>query len=155
ERGDNDEPIIKSLGFDMMRYHLARAAQWIEWKRVGGDFRERMTAPPRDIVADTLATPNQPLPVLSRIVESPVFAQDGTLQTSPGFHPASQTYYSPTAGFTVRDVPEHPDGIDIEKARILIVDELLGEFPFIGDAEIAHAVGILLLPFARDLIDGP
>lgn len=155
EAGDKGEPIIKPLGFDMMRHHLARAATWIEWKKAGDDFQEQVTAPPKDIVSDVLATPDQPLPVLSRIVEAPVFAPDGTLQTSPGFHPASQTYFAPASGFTVPDLPERPDGMDLETARTLIVDELLGDFPFVGDAEIAHAVAILLLPFARDLIDGP
>ena len=31
-------------------------------------------------------------------------------------------------------------------------DELLGDFPFIGQSERAHAVAMFLLPFARDLI---
>ena len=33
--------------------------------------------------------------------------------------------------------------------------ELLGDFPFTGDAERPHAVGFLLLPFLRELVDGP
>jgi putative DNA primase/helicase len=32
---------------------------------------------------------------------------------------------------------------------------LLGQFPFTGGPELAHAVALLLLPFARELIDGP
>jgi hypothetical protein len=34
------------------------------------------------------------------------------------------------------------------------VDELLGDFPFVGEAERAHAIALLLLPFCRDLIAG-
>ncbi len=37
----------------------------------------------------------------------------------------------------------------------MITEELLGDFPFVGNGEIAHGVAALLLPFARDLIDGP
>ncbi|MCC6492546.1 MAG: hypothetical protein IT424_05950 [Pirellulales bacterium] len=52
-------------------------------------------------------------------------------------------------------MPERPTSDDVAAARSLVVDELLGDFPCIGDAERAHAVALLLLPFARDLIAGP
>jgi putative DNA primase/helicase len=35
------------------------------------------------------------------------------------------------------------------------LDDLLGDFPFRSDADRAHAVALFLLPFVRDLIDGP
>lgn len=37
----------------------------------------------------------------------------------------------------------------------MLTRELLGDFPFVGAAEKAHALALLLLPFCRDLIDGP
>lgn len=161
ESGDEEEPIIKALTFDRMRYALARSAEWTEWKRSGEDLVERATVPPMDVVNDVLATPDIKLPILTRIVEAPVFAMDGTLQTTPGYHPRSQTYYVPAAGFTVPNVPETPDSQDVESARNILCDELLGDFPFVvsdsakPSAELAHAVALLLLPFARDLISGP
>ena len=33
--------------------------------------------------------------------------------------------------------------------------ELLGDFPFVSDAERAHALALLLLPLVRGLVDGP
>ena len=102
EASDKGEPIIKPLKFDMLRHHLARAATWIEWTKAGDDLREKNTAPPKDIVADVQATPDQPLPVLSRVVQAPVYAPDGTLQTTPGYHAASQTYYAPAEGSACR-----------------------------------------------------
>jgi len=53
------------------------------------------------------------------------------------------------------EVPELPTKADIEAARALIVDELLGDFPFSEQADRANAVAMLLLPFMRDLIPGP
>jgi hypothetical protein len=35
------------------------------------------------------------------------------------------------------------------------VNQLLGDFPFVSDAEVAHAVAMLLQPFVRDMISGP
>ena len=155
ESGDQAEPIIRGLKQTSTRYELARAATWIEWRKAGDNEVERITSPPKDVVDDVLATPNHPLPILSRIVEAPVVAADGTVQTEPGYHPRSKTFYVPSAGFSVEDVPEFPEGADLERARIFICDELLGDFPFVSDAEKANAIALGLLPFARDLIDGP
>jgi putative DNA primase/helicase len=41
------------------------------------------------------------------------------------------------------------------EALLSINTELLGDFPFVGDAEKAHAVALLLQPFVRELIAGP
>ena len=46
-----------------------------------------------------------------------------------------------------------PTAIDITEARRLLETELLGDFPFVDAADKAHAVALLLLFFARDLID--
>ena len=37
----------------------------------------------------------------------------------------------------------------------LITFELLGDFPFVGNAEEAHASALTLQPFVRELIQGP
>jgi hypothetical protein len=55
----------------------------------------------------------------------------------------------------VPPVPERPSAADVERALALIKDELLGDFPFVSDAERAHALALLLIPFVRDMIDGP
>ena len=62
------------------------------------------------------------------------------------------SFYAPAAGFAIPDVPDRPTPRDIETATRLVCDELLGDFPFIGESERAHAVAMFLLPFARDLI---
>jgi hypothetical protein len=155
ETGDEGDPIIRILDQNRMRHHLARAAKWIKWEKRGEDYVEKAIEPPISVVNDVLATPDQPLPILSRLVEAPVFAADGTLQTMGGYHPASQTYYAPADGFLVPNVSSHPTPEEIALARTLLCDELLGDFPFVGLAELAHAVALLLLPFTRDLIAGP
>ena len=50
---------------------------------------------------------------------------------------------------------DYPTAEDLERARSQIVKELIPDFPFVGDADRAHAVALLLLPFVRNLIDGP
>jgi hypothetical protein len=54
----------------------------------------------------------------------------------------------------VPSVPAFPSAQEIKKARDLML-EMIVDFPFVGEAERAHAVALFLLPFVRDLIDGP
>jgi putative DNA primase/helicase len=151
----DDEAHLYPAGLtsDRLRHELARIANWyVEDAETG---KRNIVKPPADVVRDVLATPNPPLPVLRRLVEVPVFGPDGSLQTDPGYHPASRTYYQPASGFTLEAVPENPSAKDMALARRLILGEVLADFPFVGEADRAHAVGLWLLPGCRDLIDGP
>jgi hypothetical protein len=155
EHDDRAELVPRPLDEDRMRHVLARVADWTKQKKIGEELAEVPAMPPRDVVRDVLATPDVALPVVTRFVPAPVFAKDGSLQIEPGYHAASKTYYEPAAGFTMPSVPERPTQDDVARARALLLDELLVDFPFVGPAEKAHALAALLLPFARDLIEGP
>ena len=51
-------------------------------------------------------------------------------------------------------MPERPSSAETDAARTLLLDGLLGDFPFTSEAERAHALALILLPFMRALIDG-
>ena len=110
--------------------------------------------PPKQVIQDVLACPDPPLPVLNRIVSCPIFAPDGTLETAPGYCPASKTFYVPSNGFELPDVPDNPLSDEMSEA-VEYVMRPLTDFPFAGEAERAHAIAAMLLPFVRDLIPGP
>ncbi len=151
EHNDNGVLVVRQLTQDRLRYEVARVAEWFKWT----DGKKKPAKLPMDVIKNMLATPDPPLPVLSRITEVPVFAPDGTLQTEPGYHPVAQVYYSPPKGFTVSEVPGNPTPEDISRAKDLIFGELLVDFPLVSDADGAQAVALFLLPYVRDLIDGP
>lgn len=155
ESGDDGGPVIRVMTQDRLRYVLARVAEWYTLRRAknGEEMIRRPALPPVHVVRDMLARPDPPLPVLTRIVEAPIFAADGTLHLSPGYHPGSRTLYAPAPGFSVPPVPDHPSGADVERARRLILEDLLGDFPFVSEAERAHAVALLLLPFTREWVE--
>src|SRR5262249_10301453 len=94
------------------------------------------------------------LPALRRIIEVPVFTADGRLHITPGYDRASGLYYEPPSGFGIPKVPSSPNIQNITDARKVIL-EMVQEFPFVGDAERAHSIAALLLPFVRQLIDAP
>lgn len=144
--GDTGRPEIDVLNEHGLRGILARVAFWYRMK----DNGPVETHPPMDVVRDMLSAPSLPVPVLLRIVEAPVYGRDGTLMLTPGYHAASRTYYFPNG----LEVPP-PDPSRLHEARKLILGDLLVDFPFTSEAERAHAVAAMLLPFVREMIDGP
>lgn len=64
-------------------------------------------------------------------------------------------WYGPTQDLDLGDLPERPTDAQIEEARHLVLDELLGDFPFVQEPDRAHAVSAIVLPFVREMIDGP
>ena len=102
-----------------------------------------------------LADPEPPLSVLRGIVASPVFSAEGVLLQTPGYDPASRLYYRPSPGFCVPPVSPAPSRAELARATDLISNELLGDFPFTGEAERATVIAMGLQPFIREFIDGP
>jgi putative DNA primase/helicase len=152
ESDGSGSKILRRVTEDRMRYRLARVAHWV---RSDGKGNESPALPPVAVVKDVLATPNLELPALDRLVGIPIFAPDGTLITKGGYSPSTQTYCAPTKALKIPNVPAHPTAADIERARSLIVTELLGDFPFTSESERAHAIAAFLLPYVRTMIDGP
>jgi hypothetical protein len=107
------------------------------------------------VIKSLLATPDPALPVLAGIVTAPVFGRNGSLLTEPGYHPDARLLYHPPPGFSLPPIPAKPSAEEIAAARSLLLDELLGDFPFTGEAERAHALCLLLLGFVRPMIEGP
>jgi putative DNA primase/helicase len=52
-------------------------------------------------------------------------------------------------------VPAHPTPAEQSAALMFLMGDLLGDFPFVSLVERTHALGLLLLPFLRECIDGP
>ena len=149
---DEGRPVATTITEERLRHMLARLAHW---KRLNGKGELVAAPPPLGVVKSVLATPDPALPVLVGIVNTPVFGRNGKLLTSPGYHPDAPLLYAPMPGFTVPAIPVRPSAEEIAGARNLLCEDLLGDFPFVGTAELAHVVALLLLGFLRGMIDGP
>src|SRR4029453_8656055 len=55
----------------------------------------------------------------------------------------------------VPEVPTMPSDTDMARAKALLLDELLADFPFADEPSRVPGGGFLLLPVVRELIDGP
>jgi hypothetical protein len=154
-RADADSPYLERLGRTGFRQVLGEIADWRFEKQTNDGVILIPVFPPEDVAANALATPGWPVPVVERIVEVPVFSPDGAIQTAPGYHSGSRTFYAPRPGFELPAVSQFPTVAEVEAARRLLIEDLLGDFPFVSAADLAHAVAALLLPFARAMFDGP
>ncbi len=148
----DDRPATDLLTHDKMKNLLAQEICFQTLAKEGG-FAPAY--PPDQVITNMLAVAEPPpYPRIRRLVSAPVFAPDGTLITTPGFHPAAGVYYTPTPGFVLKPVSAIPSAAELIEARHIIEDELLFDFCFSSQADKAHAIALLLLFFARDLISG-
>lgn len=142
---------IEELGIDAVYGLLFRAADWVNEER-------RAVKPTRDIAKDMIAAPHPHVAPLEAIVSAPVFTQSGELIVTPGYHKKAALFLDPRAFQGTNEalqIPMTPKTLDVAAARTLILDEFLGDFPFVAEADGAHAVGALLMPFVRRMIRGP
>lgn len=154
EHSDDGRLVPRPLTPDRMKHRLTEIARF---EKVGKDGTPYdLPGAPMEVVRNVLAAPDPPLPVLLRIVEVPVLDPSGALHDRPGYSTTHRVFYEPAPGLEVPPISRRrPTRADISRARDLLLGELLGDFPFVGDAERAHALCLVLQPFVRDMIEGP
>ncbi len=144
-------PSISAMNFVGVYGHLWRVANWV----VDANDMLKATDPPQKIASDMLEYIDESLPQLESVVSTPVFDLSGNLVQSPGYHREARLWLHRPRGFEPADVPAYPSTSQINKARALLLDDLLTDFPFAADSDRAHAVAALLLPFVRRMVQGP
>lgn len=150
--GERDgRPLIQPLDHDRLRHHLARVATW----RRATSKSIRLVAPPTEIVRDVLASPELSLPLLRRVVPTPVFDEQGRLVLTPGYDAASGIYVHCPPGVEWLPVPVEPSDAEVARALRLFDEDLFVDFPLIGPSDRATALAFALLPIVRSLILGP
>ena len=144
--GENGQPLLDLVTEDRLLHQLRRCAHWQTGSKAASAHKT--------LAKDMLAAPNKPLPVLERTVEAPVFSPNGELRTRPGYDPPSRLYFHFPDELAIH-VPEDPSDEEIRSATDLILEEWLGDFPFVGPADRANVLAVILLPFVRKLVAGP
>ena len=147
--------VAEELGQAQMRHEVNKVTIWKESR---GELPPKEVSAPQDIISDMVSMAGHPLPVLRGIISTPVFTADEEILFDTGYDPKSGLYLHMPEDIIVPDVPEVPSQADIDKARDLIVTEVLCDFPFDGrdggNASKAHGVCMMLQPFIREMIDG-
>lgn len=87
------------------------------------------------------------------MIESPALRPDGSIVVDPGYDAATRLYLQPSVGFVLPPIPDQPTIHDVE-VGVSLIEEAIGDFPFVDDASRANAVAVLLTPIIRHFIDG-
>ena len=139
------------LGVASLRLHLDRLG---DYTFVDSNDQERPARPPRDVLESMIAAVPNTLPPLHGVVQAPFLAPFGEVVTVSGYHAPTGLYLA-LGTLTMPMLPERPGTQEIAQARRLILEEVLGDFPFTSAADRAHSVAAILTPFVRPLIQGP
>lgn len=144
---------IKPMTADIIRNRLTAVSDWFETRKKGEEIIEEPIPPLKVVCVDMLVDQSPPLPYLKRIMNAPFFMEDGTLHKEPGYSKESQCILEVSPGLSISKIPHTPTNEDVKRARILIY-EMIGDFPFTSQAERAHAIALMILPFVREMITG-
>jgi hypothetical protein len=128
-----------------LRLILSRVAGW---ERFNKREKEMIAIdPPMDIAQSILSAVGEwPFPAVRGIISTPTIRPDGSLLTEPGFDKATGLLLiepPPMAPLIVK--PTKDDAI----ASLVILKDLLSEFPFVNDVSRAVALSGLITPVVR------
>jgi len=143
-------PVLAEVSETGVFGYLLREADWVQVTEEG----KYPVFPPKDVGRDLIAYPPPSVPTVEMVITTPVFGRNGNLIVAPGLHEQDRLWLEADASLNVGEIPENPTAEEVAAARSLFLDDLLVDFPFAGDADRAHAVAALLLPFVRRMIDG-
>lgn len=151
---------IKQLDYDGLSEVISRHVSFEKTDQYGS----RSSAPPMDVVRNihNQHLEDWTLP-LEAIANAPFFDASGELMSDDGYHEDCGVYLD-AEDLNVARVSALPSEEELQECRDLFF-EALGDFPFDGmsreelaDAvspSYANMVGLIILPFMRDMIAGP
>lgn len=155
-RVDHDEygdPFSEMLSEDMIELLLLSN---ITYYRVAKDGDKIPSLPPAFLtrVLKSIRIADQKFPVLSDIVNAPIMRPDGSMLMKPGYDKSTKLYYVASRPLEMPEVPTHPTQHDISGA-VQLLNEVVCDFPFVGDASRANALGAMITAVMRPTIEGP
>lgn len=150
--GDDDVamPLVASvLRAPLLAALLARHADVVR-PRVDdkGNTADVEVSPPATVLAAVLAGQDWPgLPVLHRIISTPVLRPDGTLLQTPGYDPATGFFLATAT--PMDPIPDRPDPAAVAESRTFLLEQFLRDFPWRSDADRANYLAMLVSPILR------
>lgn len=154
-RDDNDDPVVQQLGTDNLRAYLADHVSSFTLKRnplTEQLEEERELLMPKSC-STLLGRKDWPLPTLRGVVTSPVIRPDGTLLDSLGYDRATGLYLEPRV--PLRRLAPQVTRDSLDRAKGIVLDQVLADFPWVAASDRAHFLGALLTPILRPYFHGP
>lgn len=147
---EDDRRKIVPLNEHALRGMLLRYA---DWTRERGETILSVW-PPMELVRDILSRGAWRLPTVEGIIETPALRPDGSIITKAGYDAATRLYYAPAPDLTIPGIPERPTAAHARQA-VAVLDDALGEFPYLDNASHANAIAAAVTPIVRTAITAP
>jgi len=152
--GDEDVPMpvrITTLRPPLLAALLAEHAEVYRLRATAGakkEFYEEETTPPAAVLGAVLARQSWPgLPVLHKVISTPILRPDGTLLQTPGYDEATGYYLAGRA--VTEPIPEEPTAEQVTAAREFLLGSFLADFPWCTNADRANYIALLATPILR------
>lgn len=152
---DQGNPLVKQLGTDNLRAYLAEHV--LTYSVVPDPLTQGIKEVRELVMPKTCGTilgrRDWPLLQLRGIVTAPVVRQDGTIVQAPGYDRVTGLYMHPRV--PLRRL--HPEVTEesVERAKKVVLGQMLADFPFVNDSDRAQYLGALLSPIIRHYVPGP
>ena len=152
---------IDIMGVDRFRAFLSQNFKYQKYGKLikgmdpdeEGAFPIESTSIPLGIVKNMAARRPLPFPEIEEIIRNPIFDRNGKILLSGGYKKNINVWLDPPKLDV--NLPSYPTQQQVEDAKDLILNEVLGDFPFADHHSKANAVAMGLLPFVRKMIEGP
>lgn len=154
-KDDEGNPAMQQLGTDNLRAYLAEHVATYTVRPdpiTDGMKHERELLMPKTC-STILGRRTWPLPRLRGIVTSPVVRPDGTLLREPGYDRATGLYLEPRV--PMRRLQPDVTAESLERAKQIVLGDMLADFPWQEPSDRAHFLGSLLTPILRPHFYGP
>ena len=147
-----DEPAeIEQLNADGI---FAEVVNAVDFVRVGKK-ETTYCYPPDNLMRAIRGQAGLPLPPLEGLRCAPFFTPEGELVGVSGYHAGSHIYLAPDSSLDgIGQVPTAPNEAAVKRAKELLRYPIR-QFPFATSASYAATIALGLLPFMREMIDGP
>jgi hypothetical protein len=117
-------------------------------KESAGGFEEVEVSPSGAELTAVLARRSWPgLPVLHRIISTPVLRPDGTLLQTPGYDLATGFFLADSGHLD--PIPDKPTADQVAESLEFLLDVFLADFPWRTPADRANYLGLLITPLIR------
>jgi len=147
---EHGSAIIRELTEAALVDRLAGSARWLRGKGESGPSKTLASVVlPRLLRLDS----DSALPALRGVTESPILRADGSLLERPGYDPVTRLVHAPEPGFSLPPVPRIPTEPEL-RAAVAVVEDILRDFPFATNADLATAWAALFTIALRTMIEG-
>jgi hypothetical protein len=137
---NGEAPHIVPVSKHRLFKFLIEVADWR--KKTAGDGAS--SSPPSRIMDALLEAPEQDIPELDDVTAVPMFGKDFEIITCPGYHEEQRLYFHDVHSLGAAASLRY----DVIEARQLLL-EAIQDFCFVEDADRAHAVALMVIPFIR------